>query len=303
MSQKKFNWNFNNLRLRDSNCKWFSELIEDENSDFSILGIPMDLGVNFRPGTRFAPNSIREELAKNSCFLMDKRKDFSNLKIRDCGDISLGNNFYKAHVEIEMAIEKLLLNETKAIFFGGDHSITYSTINSLKDVEALILFDAHLDCRKPIKDFEHSGNWLYKILEENIIIPSNIYILGASGNNYSPHYLKQLESKGVTILTVSEFREKDIIKKIMRYLENKITYISLDIDCIDQSQAPGTSVPASNGFYSHEIYDSIYTLSKEQKVKYLDIVEINPLLDRDNMTSKVASQIVMHFLAGFSGKE
>lgn len=111
MSQKKFNWNFNNLRLRDSNCKWFSELIEDENSDFSILGIPMDLGVNFRPGTRFAPNSIREELAKNSCFLMDKRKDFSNLKIRDCGDI-LYWYFYFVLNQLYLIVYKVALKKT-----------------------------------------------------------------------------------------------------------------------------------------------------------------------------------------------
>lgn len=303
MKLKKFNWNFSNLRLKDNTCKWFSEIIEDKNIDFSILGIPMDLGVNFRPGAHFAPNTIREELAKNSCFLMDKRKDFATLKLKDYGDISLGNSFCKAHIEIEKTIEELELNETKTIFLGGDHSITYSTIRSLKDVEALILFDAHLDCRKPIENFEHSGNWLYKILEENIIEPNNIFILGASGNNYSPHYLEKLENKGITIFTVSEFRKRNVIEEIVRILKNKITYVSFDIDCIDQSQAPGTSVPSSNGFFSYEIYDSIYILSKEEKIKYLDIVEVNPILDKDNITSKVASQVTIHFLAGFSRKE
>lgn len=299
MEFKKFSWSVNHLRSRDNSCKWFNEILCEEEYDCLLMGIPLDSGVNYRPGTRFAPNSIREELAKNTTFLLDKRKSFSSLRLKDFGDLIIGNSFCDSHNLIKKNVQEITFGEKKNIFLGGDHSITYSILSELNDVKSLIVLDSHLDCREPKDGFEHSGNWLYKVIEEKIINSDKIYIIGASANNYSQKYLTYLENKGVTIITLSEYRKsQDLIKILEKKLFGDTIYLTIDIDCIDQSQAPGTSAPSSFGFYSNEIYNFVFESMGKLNLKYLDLVEVNPMLDRDNQTSKVASQILLHYLSG-----
>lgn len=305
MNYKQFNWDVNKLRLRDDKCKWFNELIEKEDSNVMIVGIPFDLGVNFRPGARFAPSEIRSELCKFTNYVLDRRTALNHLRINDLGDMSIGNNFETAIKNIYKEVSELDIKELLNIFIGGDHSITYPILKGLQEKKetstGLILIDSHLDCRKPVNGFEHSGNWMYRVIDEGIIDPKNIIILGATGNNYSENYVRGLEEKGVEIITLSAFRRMGISETIS-CIKKKICeldiYMSIDIDSIFQSHCPGTSVPGSNGFYVNEIYDLVYEVSKCLNLKYFDLVEINPIVDSSNMTSKVGAEILMNLLAG-----
>ena len=77
-------------------------------------------------------------------------------------------------------------------------------------------------------------------------------------------------------------------------------YISVDIDCIDQAQAPGTAAPNPFGLDLHEVQEAFRTLGASPKVAGMDLVEISRQFDQDNMTGRAGASLVLSFLYGLA---
>ena len=70
-------------------------------------------------------------------------------------------------------------------------------------------------------------------------------------------------------------------------------HISYDLDCIDCDIAPGVSVPVKNGINLDEAYGFVnYIIKNKEKIKSIDLVEYNPLKDKNKTTEKIASNIL-----------
>jgi arginase family enzyme len=74
--------------------------------------------------------------------------------------------------------------------------------------------------------------------------------------------------------------------------------VSIDVDCIDQSQAPGTASPNACGIDARDLYLGLRRLAQDSRVVAADIVEISPPLDVNNMTGNVGAMLVLSFLMG-----
>jgi len=70
-------------------------------------------------------------------------------------------------------------------------------------------------------------------------------------------------------------------------------HISYDLDCIDCDIAPGVSVPVKNGINIEEAHGFVDSIIKnKEKIKSLDLVEFNPLRDKEKITEKIATTIL-----------
>ena len=213
----------------------------------------------------------------------------------------LKGNFEIIEIKEENNLDELnkKLETTQGdIFIGGDHSITYSLFKSLKgENKGLIIFDAHPDCDNYTKTATHE-DFLKKLVDENQIKKENIILIGLrSYANNEINFLKENKIKYYTSEQIFEISIKEITETIME-IANTFSdlYISIDIDVLDPCYAPGTGYQEPAGLSTLEL---LYILNKIKLLKNLrrmDLVEVNPDKDINNLTVNVAKKILRVFL-------
>ncbi len=132
-----------------------------EDSDIVILGIPYDGTTSYKPGTRFAPNDIRiNSLIGYETYSPVMDKDLEDLNICDMGDIDVSLADVKiVQDEIENKVDDILKRDVKICSIGGEHSVTYPIVKSLKKKHGdfkVIQLDAHTDLREEFSGSKYS---------------------------------------------------------------------------------------------------------------------------------------------------
>lgn len=190
-------------------------------------------------------------------------------------------------------IEKKAKNIKKAIFIGGDHSISYALIKATNP-ELLIIFDAHADLIKPVKTVTNE-DWLRALIEEKIIDTKKIVIIGLrSYDKKEEYFIKEnnissifLDKEGIELSLddISDF----IMEKIK---EEKNVYLSIDIDVINACEIEAL-FKEPFGFSSKEFFYIISRISKlKDKICFIDIVEG---FASDEKTKKIIEKIIQIF--------
>ena len=283
----------------------------------NIIGACSDLGVHIN-GTKLGPEVLESIIDKT------KINEIINIYAKDINKELEKNNKQKnlkSVNEFNSRLYSAILDTLNSDFFpltiGGDHSIAIaSALASIKKYENLgiIWFDAHGDYhtfetttsgnihglpfatitnyKKSILSNFHSGNYFN---------PKNAVLVGGRDID-EPFELENLKNAGVTV-----FSTEDIHKFGTDYIYSKAfdiasagtngIHVSYDLDVIDPRLAPGVSIPAKNGISLEESYDFItHMIKNKEKVKSFDLVEFNPLRDIDEVTQKIAQQILSYLL-------
>ena len=268
-------------------------LVFDMNESSAIIvGIPYDEGCSCGSGASLAPSKIRELSSFLPPLSMDG--DFlGNLKLFDYGDIVKTNIDFFENINKE-ALKIFNLNKFP-IFIGGDHSVSipleqafYDYAVGLNKIPAIIHLDAHPD----ICDF-YDGSYNSHACTNRRSIdygysPDNIVLIGIRGFEQQEvkYFDKQKELKVYTTNDCYNLGMKQIVSELkMKFDDRYMIYLSYDIDINDPSYAPGTGTPEAFGPCSRMVLELITTVVKELNVKGMDIVEVSPLLDSNDITS------------------
>lgn len=192
-------------------------------------------------------------------------------------------------------------SELRHLFVGGDHSVSYSLIRAFFDncqnsgkEPCLIIFDAHPDCMEPMQEPTHE-EWLRKLVEDGF--PSkNILLVGI--RNIWKDELVFLKEKGIRAINLNRFLNniEDVCDSIMEFANGKELYVSIDIDVIDPVFAPGTGYREVGGLTSRQFIYLIQRIRKMKNLRAVDLVEINPEKDIDNLTVKLGAKIIVELV-------
>ncbi len=179
------------------------------------------------------------------------------------------------------------------IYIGGDHTVSYHILKQ-NPTEGLVIFDAHPDVFQQFDDPTHL-DWLKFIVEENIISPNNIFVIGI--RNPHPTEISYFKEKGITYLTCKGIKLQESCDAIMEKLRKlKSFHISIDLDVLDPAFAPGVSYPEPAGLSTRQLLYYLQRLRNLNNLNSLDLVEVNPDKDINNITSKIAAKIIAEFL-------
>ncbi|MFH1501153.1 MAG: arginase family protein [archaeon] len=185
--------------------------------------------------------------------------------------------------------------QNKIIFLGGDHSITFPITRAFKDSfedPCLIVFDAHADSMKPMKQPTHE-EWLRALVEDGFPKES-ILLVGA--RNIEQEELIWLNKEGIKRIDIGELINniEDTTDAIMEFSSRKNLYVSLDIDVVDPVYAPSTNYPEAAGLSSRQLIYIFQRIAMMKNLKAVDIVEVDSEKDKkkDNVTVKLAAKIV-----------
>ncbi len=249
-------------------------------------------GLGKTQGCEKAPVEILKSL--DDIYTNEKGKIIDK-KLLDLEEIHVDNNDIKEASELIYKSAKQAFSEQdKVLFVGGDHFISYSLVKAFKECfenPFLIVFDAHADCMKPLREPTHE-EWLRKIIEEGFPVENIILV---TTRNLWPDERAFLAEKKIKIISMQQIQEnrQDVCDLLMeRAKEAGAFYISLDIDAVDPAYAPGTGYPEPGGLTSREMIYFLQRLKLLKNFKAADIVEINPDKDISNRTVKLGAKLL-----------
>lgn len=258
------------------------------SAEIIIFGAPFDGTTTFRPGTRFAPQTMRFESIGLETYSPYFDKDIDDYKIFDSGDLDLPFGSTENALDIIQGMANEIFSQNKKpLMIGGEHLVSlpvikeaYSKFNDL----CIIQFDAHTDLRNEYlgQKLSHSSviRRAWDILGDNKIFQFGI----RSGTREEFHWAKE----GHTILNKYDFNNLD---KCIDLIGKKHVYLTIDLDVLDPSIMPGTGTTEAGGVTFKELINSLKAIS-ELNIIGADIVELSPHYDHSGTSTAAACKIL-----------
>ncbi len=229
-----------------------------------------------------------------------------------------GNDKYKIIAELSQRlaerVEQSVYDKKPFIVFAGDHSCAIGTWSGAsvaleKDI-GLIWVDAHLDAHTtetspsgnihgmPVASLLGHGNHLLSsVLDARPKIkPENICFIGVRSFEVGEHEL--VTRLGVKVFYIDEVKQRGL-DVVFKEAKNSVTRntpyygVSIDLDGIDPSEAPGVGTPEKNGLSSQELCDALRKYChRDPKLLGVEITEFNPHHDINGKTRDVIRNLV-----------
>jgi agmatinase len=254
-----------------------------------IIGCPLDITSSFRPGTRFAPQAIRDCSWGLETYSPRLDRDLEDLRICDVGDISLPQGDLEGALGVIQGYLAAVIRDKKfPILLGGEHLISVPVVNELTRHHrnlVVIQLDAHADFRQ-----EYLGNPLSHATVRrriaDVLGGENIFQLGVrSGTREEMRAVRALGSLS---------GEGDTLRRAA----GRPVYLTVDLDILDPAVAPGVGAPEPGGLTFDECISLISQLSSLRVVGF-DVVELSPPYDPTQQSAMAAAKLVRELILQF----
>jgi arginase len=250
----------------------------------SVLGIPNDANSSFMQGAAEAPPLIRREVFSDAYSIWSETGFDLGVagRLVDHGDIQFDGDADPWDV-IEQRVGRALEPGGPLICLGGDHAITHPIMRAVRRSHpklTILHIDAHSDIYHAYQDNPRShASPFARIMEERLT--DRLVQVGIRTIN--DHHREQFERFGVEVIEAGRWSETHRLE-----LATPV-YVSLDMDGLDPSCAPGVSHREPGGPSTRQVIDLLHTI--RQPIIGADIVELNPRCDIANQTAIVAAKL------------
>ncbi|MBI4399621.1 arginase family protein [Candidatus Micrarchaeota archaeon] len=277
------------MKFAYANAKKFEE------ADYILFGVPDETGSHSElKGVSLAPNTIRK--ISNERFGIKRGNKISLFqpqqgvlpKIYDYGNVK--------KKEVEGLAEKIVEARKKPILLGGDHSITYEVLKGISKVKevSFVYFDAHPDFIS--SERHYYGSVICDISElKNVKVKQSIEIGIRVPEAEELYNLRKYHVKTITSLELTQIGIHKALERIRSMIKNYI-YVSIDMDVLDPAFAPGVNTPIPGGMSSSELIFLAKNTFRLRGVG-LDIMEVNPKRDVNDITSQLATSLIIETIA------
>ncbi len=299
-----------------------------------ILGVPLGFGAG-TGGSELGTTAIRlaifrgNKLTKHIANLGYEVIDHGNVEIINPDYEAKPDDNPKYLPEVIQScqnmikdVKGILANDEIPIILGGDHSIatgTFSGVSSHFHEQGqeigLIWFDAHADMNTP--DTSPSGNThgmpLAALLGKG---DSNLVNLEGFSPKINPKYLAHIGARDLdlgekqyihnigmrdnffTMSDIDEFGILDCVNKAIDIASQAPAgfAVTFDVDAIDPRFAPGSGTLVRGGMTYRESHLALEAIAERGGMRSFEIVEVNPTLDRSNITAKLAGELILSAL-------
>ncbi len=272
--------------------------------DAAIVGIPFDTATSNRPGARLAPREIRDESRLLRPYNMATHAmPFDSIQVADFGDVPINTySVYKSMKIIEQYYIDVFQSKCVPYTIGGDHSIALPILRAARPQfgpVALVHVDAHADSNEAMfgEKYTH-GTPFRRAVEEELLDCGKVTQIGLRGTGYDPSDFDWSREQGFKVIEASECWHRSL-QPVMNELRCRVgsspTYISLDIDGLDPSCAPGTGTPEPGGLSTIQALEIIRGC-KGLNIIGADVVEVAPPFDLSRNTSLLAANLLYEMI-------
>ncbi|MDM7275497.1 MAG: arginase family protein [Thermoprotei archaeon] len=261
-----------------------------------LVGVPWDWSTAGRPGARFAPGKVRGWIYRFTGHAPGSW-DFK-CKVNDLGDVEVApGDFTVTSRRIVDAARLAYSRGVLAVFLGGDHSITRWLLEPLaSDTLGILVLDAHYDLRSVSEGYT-SGSWLWDLhLEHKGRV--HAAVVGVSDFANPGYMASRAREAGFTVVPRYEliggleaaYEAVDRLKS----LGAKNYYVSVDVDHLHVSYAPGVNSQNPMGMTPWESLKILEYAGRALKPRGLDLVELVPDADVADITVSTASKLLLY---------
>jgi arginase len=197
------------------------------------------------------------------------------------------------------------------VVLGGDHSVALGTLAGLREVHGLggaIWIDAHGDLNSP--ETSPSGNVHGMVLAAALglagdrfkvdgwglpaLAPGRVALVAVRALDEGERaLLRELDARVYTMSDVDRLGVERVLRESLTHVAGPgFVHVSLDMDAVDPDVAPGVGTPVRGGLSYREAHLAMELIAESGLASSLDVVEVNPILDRENETGKLAVELV-----------
>jgi arginase len=288
------------------------------NAGVAIIGAALDLGAG-RRGVDMGPSAIRYAG-------LDARIEDLGREVRDWGNVttavaeasSVGDERIRFLPQIKETCERLADLVVRAVedgllplVLGGDHSVALGTLGGLARASGpggVLWLDAHGDLNRP--ETSPTGNVHGMPLAAALglageefespafripaVEPSRLALVGVrSLDGAERELLAELDAQVYTMSDLDRLGVERVIGEALEHVSGDgFVHVSLDMDVLDPEVAPGVGTPVRGGLSYREAHLALELVAESGLVGSFEVVEVNPILDRENETAKLAVDLV-----------
>jgi len=284
--------------------------------DIAIIGVPVDLGAG-RRGVDLGPGALRYAgIKERLAALGHSVRDLGNLAVPQAEEfdppapgerLRYLEALIQVNLDLAHQVEALIADGSFPLILGGDHSLAIGSISGLARGRkiGLIWMDAHGDFNTP--ETTPSGNIhgmsvaaltgrgharLTALLEPGPVLrDANIAMVGI--RDLDSDEREVLLTTGIQVFTMHDIDRRGLAsvmeEALMRVSMGTAGFhVSLDMDALDPSEAPGVGTPVLGGISYREAHLAMEMVAQSGRLLGLDLVEVNPILDSHNVTAELA---------------
>jgi arginase len=294
--------------------------IDAASREVAVIGAPLDLGAG-RRGVDMGPSAIRY------AELHQQLTDKLGVRVTDAGNVispvvettEMGDEHARYLSQILDLCDRLarLVAEVDGrgalpLVLGGDHSVALGSLVGMAQARGgpggVVWIDAHGDLNTPATS--PSGNVHGMVLAAALdrageafrragwplpaVAPGKVALVGVRSLDDGEREL--LQTLGAKVFTMSEIDRIGVEPCMREALAHAggsaFLHVSFDMDVVDPDQAPGVGTPVKGGLSYREAHLAMETVAESGRLDSLDVVEVNPILDRENATGELAVELV-----------
>ena len=262
---------------------------ELENSKYVVLSAPYDSTVSYRTGTRNGPHAIIEASRQVETYDIDQNRDFVDIGIYTADELECDRNSPEKNCEyVKEAVQEVLKAGKFPVLLGGEHSVSVGAFDAFsdraKDISVLHI-DAHADMRDEYEGTRFNHACVMRRCREKF------HAVSVGIRSYSYEESAVIAKEKLPIYGI-DFKVEEIVKKL-----KKEVYITIDLDGIDPSEAPGVGTPEPNGLRYAQVLALLKKVCEQRKVVGFDLVELCPL--EGNVVSDFLAARLVYKLIGY----
>jgi arginase len=281
----------------------------------AVIGAPLDLGAG-RRGVDMGPSAIRyagldtrlREIGHEAVDLGNVETAVAEASEIEDERVRFLPQIKEAWTRIAALVQRAARDGSLPLVLGGDHTVALGTLIGMSRVHGrggVLWIDAHADLNSP--ETTPSGNVHGMVLAAALglagpvfddpalpaVDPKRVALVGVrSIDEGEREALRSLDAKVFTMSEVDRLGVERAVRESLTHVAGPgFVHVSVDMDVVDPDVAPGVGTPIRGGFNYREAHLALELVAESGLMSSLDIVEVNPILDRENQTGKLAVEL------------
>ncbi|MEM2226897.1 MAG: agmatinase [Candidatus Bathyarchaeia archaeon] len=250
-------------------------------ADYVVIGVPFDRTSTYRPGSRFAPNALREISLNVETYSFLSEIDAEDLKIHDAGNLSISANVEETLERVRRVVSEVVGSGKVSILLGGEHTISYGALMALSDLGIkfdVVDLDAHSDARDEYEGLRLSHATFMRRAVEDLGIRDIRYVGLRAISKEELGFIRGEGVKANTALDLKGLGKGASSLDVLFSDPAPKRYISIDLDVLDPAFAPAVGNPEGCGVYPEELLP-ILKRAASARVAGIDLCEYVPAYD------------------------
>jgi agmatinase len=247
-----------------------------EEAKFIIIPVPYDSTVSYRSGSRNGPHGILDASRNVELFDVELEDEPYKKGVFTLNELEpVRGNVLETLDEIDRITKDVIQRGKIPVLIGGEHTITVGAVKSLPRDVVVVDLDAHSDLRDSyLGDAFCHASTMRRVLDQGKAV------IEIGVRSMCLEEFQFIKEKNLSVFYREEIRRRtirDVLTDIRRLIEGKNVYLSIDVDVIDPSEAPGVSTPEPDGLSFRDVREIAREVCYSSNVIGFDVVEVAPI--------------------------